>query len=158
MFHKRSISKLWRMSKMVYFIFGYFSTKLGTSVDKWVWVGSHLKVESHLKPGSQFHPAVHPAGIPVLSQSHFTMRLSRVFEKPGQWTVDSELLHHCSPTARVMHRHHFRPPIRFSSMGSTSYMGRVDNYTGDWQTEVCIERCAVFRLPRNGNWGSISLR
>jgi hypothetical protein len=27
----------------------------------------------------------------------------------GQWTVDSERLHHCPPTARVMHRHHLFP-------------------------------------------------
>jgi hypothetical protein len=30
---QRSISKFWGLSKMVYFIFGYLSTKLGTSVD-----------------------------------------------------------------------------------------------------------------------------
>jgi hypothetical protein len=30
---QRSISKLWGLSKMAYFIFGYFLMKLGTSVD-----------------------------------------------------------------------------------------------------------------------------
>jgi hypothetical protein len=34
MFHKGPLpNKLWGLSKMAYFIFGNFSTKLGTSVD-----------------------------------------------------------------------------------------------------------------------------
>jgi hypothetical protein len=46
----------------------------------------------------------------------------KVFEKPGPCTVDSGRLHHCPPTAWVMHRHHFRPCIWFSPMRSTSYI------------------------------------
>jgi hypothetical protein len=33
MFHKGPVAARWGLSEMAYFIFGYFSTKLGKSVD-----------------------------------------------------------------------------------------------------------------------------
>jgi hypothetical protein len=38
-------------------------------------------------------------------------------KKTGLDNDRGRLQHHCPPTAWVIHRHHFRPPIRSSSMG-----------------------------------------
>jgi hypothetical protein len=40
---QRSITKLWGLSEMAYFMFGYYSTKLGRSVD------GHEKIITRLK-------------------------------------------------------------------------------------------------------------